>query len=137
MSATCETRLRIPFHDVDAMSIVWHGNYYRYFEIARCDLLRGIGLDIGDLVRLGYALPVIRSNCRHVKPLRYGQEIEVHSELTECEIKLVVKYSLRVVGESEFSATGSTEHVVLRSSDFSLLVPVPQDLLSLMQKGQA
>lgn len=135
MSLICETRLRIPFHDVDAMGIVWHGNYYRYFEIGRCDLLRRMDLDIGDLVRLGYALPVIRSSCRHAKPLRYGQEIEVLSELVECEIKIVVKYSLRVAGESDFSATGSTEHVVLRADDFSLLAPVPEGLRHLMEKG--
>ncbi len=25
----------LPFHDLDPMRVVWHGNYMKYFEIAR------------------------------------------------------------------------------------------------------
>lgn len=32
---TVDVDLTIPFHDVDVMGVVWHGNYFRYFEIAR------------------------------------------------------------------------------------------------------
>jgi acyl-CoA thioester hydrolase len=32
--------ITIPFHDTDAMGVVWHGNYFRYFEIAREALLK-------------------------------------------------------------------------------------------------
>jgi len=35
--------LEIPFYDVDAYRIVWHGNYPKYFEVARCQLLEEIG----------------------------------------------------------------------------------------------
>ncbi|WP_368860434.1 acyl-CoA thioesterase, partial [Klebsiella pneumoniae] len=34
-----EVSITVPFHDVDAMEVVWHGNYFRYFEIAREALL--------------------------------------------------------------------------------------------------
>ena len=33
---TAEVELTIPFHDVDMMGVAWHGNYFRYFEVARC-----------------------------------------------------------------------------------------------------
>lgn len=36
---TAEVELTVPFHDVDMMGVVWHGNYFRYFEIAREALL--------------------------------------------------------------------------------------------------
>jgi acyl-CoA thioester hydrolase len=36
---TTEVEITIPFHDVDMMGVVWHGNYFRYFEIAREALL--------------------------------------------------------------------------------------------------
>ena len=32
--------ITIPFHDADAMGVVWHGNYFRYLEIAREQLLK-------------------------------------------------------------------------------------------------
>ncbi|KHI23155.1 4-hydroxybenzoyl-CoA thioesterase, partial [Escherichia coli] len=36
---TAEVELTIPFHDVDMMGVAWHGNYFRYFEVAREALL--------------------------------------------------------------------------------------------------
>ena len=33
-----EIIIRVPFHDVDLMEVVWHGHYAKYFEIARCAL---------------------------------------------------------------------------------------------------
>ena len=42
---SAEVEIEIPFHDVDSMKIVWHGNYAKYFEIARCALFESIGLN--------------------------------------------------------------------------------------------
>ena len=36
----------IPFHDNDPMGIVWHGNYFKYFEMARDALLERAGMPI-------------------------------------------------------------------------------------------
>ena len=40
-------QLEVPFHDVDRLGVVWHGHYFKYFELARTRLLRAIGLDAG------------------------------------------------------------------------------------------
>ena len=37
-----ETTIKIPFYDNDPMGVVWHGNYVKYIEIARCDALEKI-----------------------------------------------------------------------------------------------
>ena len=34
------TEIEVPFYDIDPMDIVWHGNYIKYFEVARCALLK-------------------------------------------------------------------------------------------------
>ena len=51
--------IQIPFHDVDAMGIVWHGHYLKYFEIARCALLDSIGYNYAQMAESGYAWPII------------------------------------------------------------------------------
>ena len=38
-----ETFIDVPFYDLDPMNVVWHGNYVKYLEVARCDLLSKIG----------------------------------------------------------------------------------------------
>ena len=64
----------VPFHDVDALRVVWHGHYYKYAELARTKLLRACGLDGEDLLKTGYGLYVVETKCRYVAPLRYGEE---------------------------------------------------------------
>lgn len=34
-----EIKIKVPFYDLDPMNIVWHGNYVKYMEEARCDFL--------------------------------------------------------------------------------------------------
>ena len=41
-----EFKRRVPFHDLDPLQIVWHGNYLKYFDIARFGLFKQAGLDL-------------------------------------------------------------------------------------------
>ena len=54
-----EVTITVPFHDLDPMGVVWHGNYARYLEIARCALLDLIGYNYLQMRESGYAWPVV------------------------------------------------------------------------------
>ena len=43
---SCEVKLTVPFHDLDPMQMVWHGNYLKYFDIARSALFDNLGVDL-------------------------------------------------------------------------------------------
>ena len=62
LQATVE--ILVPFHDVDWMQVVWHGHYYKYFEVARTKLLQSIGYDVHEMKASGYSWPVVESNCK-------------------------------------------------------------------------
>ena len=51
-----EVELEVPFHDIDAMQIVWHGRYVKYLEQARTALMRGLGFDDLAVLRQGWIL---------------------------------------------------------------------------------
>ncbi|TJZ70694.1 acyl-CoA thioesterase [Chitiniphilus eburneus] len=87
--------LTIPFHDLDPMNIVWHGNYARYFELARTALFQSIDYDIPQMRESGYAWPVIELNVRYSRPLNYQQRIQVHATLVEWRNRLKVQYEIR------------------------------------------
>jgi len=72
LNPSAEILLEVPFHDVDMMGVVWHGHYYKYFELARTALFRKFQCDTNDLLVLGMVLPVIESRCRYLSPLTYG-----------------------------------------------------------------
>ena len=93
----CETvtDILIPFHDVDAMNITWHGHYAKYLEVARCELLDAIGYNYPEMVASGYSWPVIELYIRYAQPLRFRQTIQVVSWVEEYEHRLKIKYEIR------------------------------------------
>ena len=93
LSATVE--IKVPFHDVDMMGIVWHGHYVRYFEIARCALLDKIDYNYEQMKASGYAWPVIDVRIRYPGSPVFGELIYVTAHLAEWENRLKVDYEIR------------------------------------------
>nr|WP_239495742.1 acyl-CoA thioesterase [Marinomonas primoryensis] len=87
-----EIELEIPFHDVDAIRVAWHGHYAKYMEIARCKLMDIINYSIVEMEESGYVWPVIDMRIRYAHPLIFGQKFKVRATLTEWENRLKVDY---------------------------------------------
>ena len=89
-----EVPIKIPFHDVDMMEVVWHGHYAKYFEIARCELLDSIAYNYPEMRDSGYAWPVIDLHIRYAQPCRFGQDVAVIAKLVEWENRLKINYRI-------------------------------------------
>lgn len=72
-----EFDLRVRYYETDGQGYVHHSNYFRYFELARCELLRAIGHDYARLEEEGVLLVVSKINCRYKAPCRYGDVLRV------------------------------------------------------------
>ena len=90
LSASVE--IEIPFHDCDPMQIVWHGNYARYLEVARCALLNKIDYDYNKMHESGYAWPIIDMRLKYVNSARFADKILVMASLVEYESRLKIDY---------------------------------------------
>jgi len=123
-----KVELEVPFHDVDAMRIVWHGHYYKYFEVARTQLLRSLGLDAGEVIGTRYLLMVSDSSCRHIHPLSYGDHFEVAAWFRDIENRLCVDYEIENLTSGQRCARGQTVLVSL-DLDRRLLLKTPVEIL--------
>ena len=92
MNFETETEIEIPFYDVDSAGIVWHGNYIKYFEVARCALLDKLNYNYVDMMESGYFWPVIDIRLRFAKPAKFQQKIIVRASLKEWENRLKISY---------------------------------------------
>lgn len=90
VSASVE--IEIPFHDCDPMNIVWHGNYARYLEVARCELLRKFDYDYVQMVESGYAWPIVDMRIKYIDSAVFTQTIRVEAYLKEYETRLKIDY---------------------------------------------
>jgi len=86
--------LKIPFNDLDPGNVVWHGRYFKYFEMARSVLFEGIGYSFREMAESGFLWPVIDANVRYVRPLVLDQQVCVTACLKEWELRLVVDYKI-------------------------------------------
>ena len=119
----------VPFHDVDSMEIVWHGHYYKYFELARTALYRSVNLDVEQIKRMGYMIPVIESNCRYFKPLPYGQAIKVTAHFESWDHYLLIAYTIKSIPVEDRFASGYTKQAVC-DQDSTLLLCVPDPIVA-------
>ncbi len=124
-----ETRIEaeVPFHDVDAMQIVWHGHYFKYFELARTALMRSVSLDNHEIAAKRYRVVVAESRCRHAFPLRYGERFEVAAWFRDTRNRLCVDYEITNLAHDRRSARG---HTILAWTDAEgrLLLETPRSI---------
>jgi acyl-CoA thioester hydrolase len=124
--------IEVPFHDVDALGVVWHGHYYKYLELARTRLLRSIGLDAGDLIGTRYGFVVVETRCRYVHPLRYGERARVDAWLRDVRNRIHVAYEITNLTRACRAARAKTILVTLDRGG-RLLLETPDEILQRIQ----
>src|SRR3989338_5349543 len=75
----CETDIRVRYKETDKMGVVYYSNYFVWFEIARTEYLRSLGVSYRDIECKGLYLMVASAGCRYLRPARYDDVVEVQS----------------------------------------------------------
>ena len=91
---SAEVLIKAQFYDLDPMQIVWHGNYVRFLEQARCALLDKIEYNYSEMLRSGYAWPVVDLRIKYVRPVRFGQQVRVTATMVEYESRIKIDYRI-------------------------------------------
>ena len=71
------TRVRVRYAETDAAGVVYHANYLVYFEVARVELLRTLGLPITEVESRGLVLLVVEARLKYLRPARLDDLLEV------------------------------------------------------------
>lgn len=123
-----EVEIEIPFHDVDAMSVAWHGHYLKYLELVRCELLDKIDYNYPQMRESGYAWPVIDVRIRYAYPLQFQQKVRIKAELVEWENRLKVKYIIEDVKTGRRLTKAYTVQVAVDMASGEMLYASPDIL---------
>src|SRR6476659_8470960 len=76
--------LSIYFEDTDAYGIVDYGNYLKFMERARSDMIRALGVDqAAELARSGSAYAVVEVAIKYRRPARLGDDLLVVSKVDQ------------------------------------------------------
>ncbi len=134
---TFSVRLKVPFHHVDPMQVVWHGHYFEYFEAARDGLFDSIGISLEDFYgRYGYLFPVIRGSVKFIRPLRYKDSFVCTAKVLEAKRKIVVDYEITMEAGNVRCTTGRTEQVVLKMPEAVIEYKIPKEICDALGLAQ-
>jgi acyl-CoA thioester hydrolase len=108
------SRIRVRYAETDQMGVVYHANYFVWFEVGRTGLLRDSGWSYREMEAAGVGLPVIEAHCDYRQPARYDDELEVRTNGTLVS-PVRVEFTYDVVRSSDGTslATGRTVHAAL------------------------
>ena len=101
--------ITVRFGEVDSMSIVWHGNYFKYFEDGRESFGAKFNLGYLDVYRYNIMIPIVRVTCDYKQPLVYGDTAIIETRFINSDAaKILFEYSVYRKSDLELMATGSS-----------------------------
>ena len=120
-----ETLIDPAFFDIDPMEIVWHGNYVKYLEVARCTLLDQLDYNYYQMKDSGFAWPIVDLHLRYVQPVRFRQKVRVSAKIIEWEHRLKIHYRISDDLSGRKLTTGHTVQVAVDISNGELQFETP------------
>lgn len=99
--------LRSRYGETDKMGYVYYGHYLSYFEVARTEMIRSMGISYRDLEDQSIMLPVIHSELDYHSPLFYDEEVEIRVLLFDVPaVRLITYYEVYATERNVKCATG-------------------------------
>ena len=113
-AAVAESRVRVRYAETDQMGVVYHSNYFIWFEVGRVDLLRQLGFTYREMESEdGCYIAVVDARCRYKAPARYDDEVIIRTHLRNVRESLVhFGYEALRASDNTVLAEGETTHIV-------------------------
>jgi acyl-CoA thioester hydrolase len=129
------TEIRVRYAETDGMRVVYHGNYLTYFEEARTNLFRNIGVVYAEIERSGIFLVVLEANVKYRRGAVYDDVLQVKASLKEVPtLKITIDYEITRNGGNEILVTGQTVHAFTNAQTGRPIRP-PQEYMNIMQRN--
>jgi len=107
--APSPTTVRVRYAETDQMGVVYHSNYFLYFEVGRTDYMRQIGLPYRDMEAAGAHMVVVETSARFRAPARYDDVLVIETRPVQVTaVRVTFEYRIRREGETEVLVEGST-----------------------------
>ena len=108
-----KTTVRVIYADTDAMGVVYHTNYIKWFEVGRTELLRNMGYPYSEMEKAGIMLPVVECNCIYKAPAVYDDLLEVTARIAKIKAAtIILEYEIHKQETGELLVTGMTKHAI-------------------------
>ncbi|MBS4535670.1 acyl-CoA thioesterase [Clostridium sp. D2Q-14] len=103
--------VRARYSETDQMGIIYHANYFNWFEVGRTEFFRNLGYDYKKLEEIGILLPVIDVGCKYKISAKYDDEIIIETWIEKMKgVKMEFNYNIIRKKDNIILAEGYTLH---------------------------
>jgi acyl-CoA thioester hydrolase len=114
MHPYADTTIRVRYAETDQMGVVYHGNYFTWFEVGRVELCRQLGFEYKRMEAEDDSfIVVVDAHCRYKRPARFDDVLVIRAKITESK-RRTVRFGYEIVNQAsgEVLAIGDTLHVI-------------------------
>ena len=126
--------LRVRYAETDPMKYVYYGNYAQYFEVARVELFRSLGISYDEIESQGIWLPVSEYNIKYLKPALYDEVLEIHTFIKKIP-GVRVEFDYEIYNSSKQKITEAQTTLFFLDSKTNKIVKCPSFLMELIEKN--
>ena len=110
---THEVQVRVRYQETDQMGVVYHGNYFTFFEIGRTEYLRNSGYTYRNMEEEGTFAVVVKAECAYHKGAKYDDLLTIKTTIKRLT-RVKIEYEHQIFRDSELLVTG---HITLAFVD--------------------
>ena len=126
--------IRVRYAETDPMKYVYYGNYATYFEVARVELFRTLGMPYDDIEKQGIWLPVSEFSIKYLKPALYDQNLEIHTFIKKIP-GVRIEFEYEIYNDSKEKITEAKTTLFFLDSQKNKVVKCPDFLMNLILKN--
>ena len=127
-----EIQLRVNYYETDAMGYVHHSNYIRYFETARTEMFKKIGVNYAAMEADGVMMPVIYTTCRYIYPAKFDELLTICIIMKEMpETRMHLNYE--VINEERKKICEGSVDLAFINSHSRRPCRAPENVINILQ----
>lgn len=132
-----ETQIVVRYAETDQMGVAHHSNYAVWFEQARTEFMRSLGITYGEMEKGGVMMPLTKLETVYKIPARYEDVLTVYTRAVRLSpVRIRLEYEARRADTARPLSFGATEHAFVDSKTF-LPVNVKRRMPELYAKMEA
>jgi acyl-CoA thioester hydrolase len=128
-----EVKIRVRYGETDQMGYVYYGNYASYYEVARVESFRELGLSYKKLEDSGVMMPVLELKTRYLQPAKYDDLLTVKVSIPDMP-RLKITYLYKIYNESGVLLNTGETVLVFINMTTNRPVRIPAEMSELLAK---
>jgi acyl-CoA thioester hydrolase len=126
--------IRVRYAETDPMKYVYYGNYATYFEVARVELFRTLGISYDEIEKQGIWLPVSEFNIKYLKPALYDELLEIHTYIKKIP-GVRIEFEYEIYNQLKQKLTEAKTTLFFLDAATNKVVKCPEFLKEILEKN--